>query len=358
MHIDFHHAVTYICARHAGYGHREGGVIAHAAQYVDDAVNGGTVRFENEAAYSRISTSHPMVDIRNLFFAHSRAVWLPFHFLPGNNQKPVGAEHEGSFIERLICRPDSPVAREMLEAVMECRQAPNALHLVGVAMHIYADTWAHQGFVGTKHAVNRARLHLGEEDKALRWTRLWLRLKATVVRRCIPLGHGAALDYPDRPWLRWAYKDGLGRVVRRDNPKDFLEAADKMTAFLRRFRTAGGESHGLSGPQLDTIDTLLRQIDDSNCHRRHEQWLEQLRLGAFDFGPVDLSYQAKGKHSWKWHALGTALAHEHWLTWRRVRYPWQTSFMSCDWKHYHDAAVIMRNKIVREILPRYGIVAA
>ncbi len=39
MQIDFHHTVTYVIARLAGFSQTEAGVIAYSAQYVDDAVN-------------------------------------------------------------------------------------------------------------------------------------------------------------------------------------------------------------------------------------------------------------------------------------------------------------------------------
>jgi hypothetical protein len=37
MQIDFHHAVTYLCARMAGFAAAEAEIIAYSAQYVDDA---------------------------------------------------------------------------------------------------------------------------------------------------------------------------------------------------------------------------------------------------------------------------------------------------------------------------------
>jgi len=38
MQIDFHHAVTYVVARCAGFPHDDAAVIAYAAQDVDDAI--------------------------------------------------------------------------------------------------------------------------------------------------------------------------------------------------------------------------------------------------------------------------------------------------------------------------------
>jgi nucleoside 2-deoxyribosyltransferase len=65
MQIDFHHAVTYVVARLAGFGHREAEVVAYCAQYVDDATNTGEIIFENGAMYSRICSAHKMLDYRN-----------------------------------------------------------------------------------------------------------------------------------------------------------------------------------------------------------------------------------------------------------------------------------------------------
>jgi len=52
MQIDFHHAVTYVVARLAGFGHREAEVVAYCAQYVDDARNTGEIIFDSGAMYS------------------------------------------------------------------------------------------------------------------------------------------------------------------------------------------------------------------------------------------------------------------------------------------------------------------
>lgn len=65
MQIDFHHGVTYVLARFAGFAPPEARVIAYASQYVDDAVTTGAVRFDNGAMYARISSAHKMLDYRN-----------------------------------------------------------------------------------------------------------------------------------------------------------------------------------------------------------------------------------------------------------------------------------------------------
>jgi len=47
MQIDFHHAVTYVVARMAGFNHNEADTISYSAQYVDDATNDGVIEFTN-----------------------------------------------------------------------------------------------------------------------------------------------------------------------------------------------------------------------------------------------------------------------------------------------------------------------
>jgi len=79
MQIDFHHAVTYVTARVAGFPHEEADIIAYAAQYVDDATSSGAVVFENKALYTRISSAHKTTDVENLNDVENHVVWLPFN---------------------------------------------------------------------------------------------------------------------------------------------------------------------------------------------------------------------------------------------------------------------------------------
>lgn len=73
MQIDFHHTVTYVVARAAGFSHPESETIAYSAQYVDDATDLGLVQFylgdpaksKIGPTYTRISSAHKMLDYRN-----------------------------------------------------------------------------------------------------------------------------------------------------------------------------------------------------------------------------------------------------------------------------------------------------
>ncbi|MEP7126854.1 MAG: DUF6765 family protein, partial [Byssovorax sp.] len=116
MQIDFHHGVTYVLARLAGFSAAEASVVATSAQLVDDATEDGTILFDNGARYSRIASAHKMLDYRNFESLAASRVWVPFHFLPGNMGLPAGEPPEGPFIQRLITIPNSSVAQDMLRA--------------------------------------------------------------------------------------------------------------------------------------------------------------------------------------------------------------------------------------------------
>ena len=147
-------------------------------------------------------------------------VWLPFHFLPGNGSDPAPTQppiyrSADEFISRCICRPNSPPARDLMRAVIERQDRPYALHRLGVAAHVFADTWAHQGFVGYQHPVNLASDIEAENDSHHKkdfseklkgfFEMGWEQLKSIFVGAALPLGHGTVLSYPDRPYLRWSY---------------------------------------------------------------------------------------------------------------------------------------------------------
>lgn len=234
MQIDGHHTLTYIAARLAGYSPRHASIIAYSAQYVDDATNSGVINFKNGAKYSRISSAHKMLDYRNSDELANHLVWIPFHFLPGNGGMPAGQNPDGTFIRKLVCCPDSHVARDMLRECARDIDKPYFLHRLGITMHVYADTWSHQGFAGINHEINEASKlssNSAKLDKSFANKIVNFFLSET-----FPLGHGAALSHPDKPALIWEYKNGLGEKVYRNNPETFMDAIDKMCRAMQCLR--------------------------------------------------------------------------------------------------------------------------
>ncbi|PMB33356.1 hypothetical protein CEN43_10385 [Fischerella thermalis BR2B] len=354
MQIDFHHGVTYVVARLAGFEHKAASIIAYCAQYVDDATNAGIIRFDNGALFSRISSAHKMLDYRNFQELANHRVWIPFHFLPGNGGKKVGEYLTSSFIDKLICRPNSYVAQDMVSECIRRRDSTYALHRLGITMHVYADTWAHQGFAGVNHRVNEAKKlvdEYGNPDRSLMDL-----LKNYCVSEALPLGHGAVLSHPDKPYLRWGYTNGRGEKITRDNPKDFLEAAECMCKAMQRYIIGNPDADvpGLPKSDQDTIASMLQNITDKKGSVRHQKWLQAIAEGKFSFGKEYVTYIPKGKNSWKYIALGT----EEYVDRDNEIFSYHTTFLASDWKLFHDALKAHHFYIIHELLPRYDICVA
>jgi hypothetical protein len=168
------------------------------------------------------------------------------------------------------------------------------------------------------------------------------------------LGHGAVLSNPDRPFLVWGYTNGRGERIERNNPVDFLAAAEHLCAAMQRYRLGDGPLPGLAEADRQTIAQLLTTLTDEAAPHRHQRWLEAVAAGAFSFGPEAVSYIAKGKGSWKYLALGT----EREIDLEGEVFEYRSGFLTSDWKYFHDALQAHRLYVLHDLLPRYGICAA
>jgi hypothetical protein len=348
MQIDFHHAVTYVTARIAGFNHADADIIAYSAQYVDDATSSGVVCFDNNAMYTRISSAYKTIDPKSLLSTESRLVWMPFHFLPGNNGKAAGEDIKGKFIKKIVCIPDSPPAKDMLAATLESKNKPYGLHRLGIAMHVYADTWAHQGFAGVNHEVNDVKEIHEIGDSGVFTDPLQDILSHFLEDTVPPLGHGRAREFPDMPFLSWQYRNGINtKPIQRDNTKLFCEAADAMCKAMQQYR--GVPETGIGAADKQIIADNFKNIKDANGNNRHKQWVSKIKNGVFSFGTADITYAEHGTNSWKAKALGTSFD--------MLQYVYKDDFLFSNWKLFHDALQLHQVTVLHDILPKYGICA-
>ena len=352
MHIDFHHGLTYVVARLAGFNHKEAETVAYCAQYVDESSREYFLHLYNGTFHQYMDTSYPVRDklsrrylsvfldalsfgIHQVKKFAEYSIWIPFHFLPGNNGKSIGETTQDNFFDKLVCTPDSFVAQEMIADCLQDREAPYGLHRLGVALHVYADTWSHQGFMGMHHRNNAvAHLSVDTSDDACQNTRL-KRICRNLGGRFAhlflryPMGHSAAFSYPDHPCLRWSYRDAKGEMVYRDNPKTYLEAADAMYRVMLRFRngdTGIDQTTTLPADARGAIVDCLSSFTSSFKEKRHSQWLKAIWGDLFGFGSVKLAYK-----------------------------PYDPSLQSELLQRFREAQRIHQKNLLYEILPRFDI---
>ena len=373
MQIDFHHAVTYVAARLAKFPVKDAKIISYSAQYVDDAVNSGTIKFRNKAMYSRINSAHKMVDYRNFEELANHFTWIPFHFLPGSGGKKTGTNPGSSFIHKLVCTPDSHVADDMVRSCIHSQKRDYALHRLGITMHVLADTFAHQGFAGINHKINEVsdikKIDSDKEtDNSLLdkitdyFGDLFDTVANTVVSNALPLGHGSALTCPDMPFLKWEYTNGLNTKIKRDNTQIFMDAVVRIHEAMVCYRKQDPDyvlvdKDKISQNNLDQIKQNFLSFDDEEGEDRHQKWLTSIANGDFSFAKKNkevFSYTPKGMGSWKHLSLDTKKEIET----KKECFRFTPEFMDSDWKLFHDALQIHRIDIIRNILPKYGICAA
>ena len=247
MQRDMHYYGTYAMARAAGLAPNACQIIATAAEFVDDNGDKEVIEFPDGGRLDFVPTAHHTTDIENIDRHDQRLVWVPFHFIPGNEGR--------SMSERLLCRKDSEIAREMIDHNLSLADKTFGLHLAGITAHVYADTFSHYGFSGVSSRWNRIdassfefydvepeiQRHLEEKKNRfrerygkemghlpnIRNSESWnhhlsgaiSRLKDRFIGTAAEilsgaLGHGAAVTYPDRPFLRWQFTTDIPRDVR------------------------------------------------------------------------------------------------------------------------------------------------
>jgi hypothetical protein len=285
MQIDMHYYGTYVLARCAGLKEDIARAIATAAEYVDDS-DKLRVQLTDGSWVDSEATAHHPGNTANLDPIDQRRTWIPFHFLPGN---------EGDTEDhRLICRMDSANAQAMVKHHLSHASKPHGVLLIGIAAHVYADTFAHYGFSGISSKVNHIKsgsivcdVKSSEMQSSLRAMRdrfLANYITGALADFLAGLGHGSGASYPDQPYLRWQFKYDDGRESGwRDNPATFLMGAQKLYEMFVAFRRAvDGDYDAPEGPRdfeeiKETIATIFAIEGDAN--KRIRAWNHYVQAG-------------------------------------------------------------------------------
>ncbi|MEN6318114.1 MAG: FYVE zinc finger domain-containing protein [Syntrophaceae bacterium] len=284
MDKDFHYYATFAAAKLAGWDEKKAQTIAYAAQFVDDfdynygyggepwyikyknknnleLPHTGTLRFEKAAEHIfKVSPRRTAQNDKSDFVLDKhvrRDIWVPFHFLPGNFI-PKGKDTVPGYIQRkvaklphadfkLLARPMSPLAIDMINDLLNLdHDEPYFLHLLGLRMHVFADTWAHQDFVGDGiKAINDCAgwYNFYEAEPSIMKQVDW-QVLSTELEYAPPififqsyLGHGRLGHFPDFGWCRyyytpaWLQQEGKF-MIGRDNPREFEKAFFEMVKVM------------------------------------------------------------------------------------------------------------------------------
>ena len=218
MNIEFHYYALHYISRCAGFSQADASTIAISSQMVDECIapwevsisplSGSSVHGGAGNGYAPLF--HTYVTQNYIFWdeAVAKNIYRPFHFIPGDVGAASALRLDGH-ASRFVVTADSPLAREILIAALNTRN----LYRIGLALHSYADTWAHQNFSGEAEAQNT--MDASSPFPAA--------------------GHLQAMRNPDNPRLVW--KDGRLKDSFKEirNADRFVKAAAMIYRFLCTF---------------------------------------------------------------------------------------------------------------------------
>lgn len=320
MNLDFHYYGTFVAACMAGYLPEDAKIIAFAAQFVDECDKSNLRNFGKVKAIPTVQSFSDMLDItlpmseKNKKLQNSvREIWMPFHFLPGNIRcckhsyqgdnscsKPKWQySDEQKKIFELLCCSDSEIATDMINDTV-LNYSTN-LHMIGIRMHVLADTWAHQYFAGTPSwfvndyigtiiPINEdnsrsASLEMGSKYAAITSDKIKdKKFSATGTSNdcgsIYYLGHGRVGHIPDYGCMHYGYRPQWngGYEIIKNNPQEFMEAFKRMVYALRCIKNQNEYDPQKLNINLGEKASILERIFKTETIDQSSEWKKHLKV--------------------------------------------------------------------------------
>ena len=325
MNADFHYYATYCAAILAGYSHEESTEICYSAQMVDLCTRTllDTLKAPLSAATTQLQLELMDAKTDIIGLQDITRIWASFHFLPydlhAEPKHRASKRYKNKY--RLICKPNG----ELLEPTVTLAKG-KGMQAVGIAMHILADTWAHQNFAGTPSLVinntNSYFYELFQDEDGYREKKLNFRHSASSPddlensvytnslytpseNSIMNLGHGRAGHLPDYCFIKYKYLPAWGEYeeIIKDNPSDYLHAFCQMIYAMKYLRGEIGQFEterydwDAIEPYKEDIDRILhtRQADASEDWKALGEKISGREIPPFDLSRYQKEYRAASK---------------------------------------------------------------
>ena len=325
MNADFHYYATYCAAILAGYSHEESTEICYSAQMVDLCTRTllDTLKAPLSAATTQLQLELMDAKTDIIGLQDITRIWASFHFLPydlhAEPKHRASKRYKNKY--RLICKPNG----ELLEPTVTLAKG-KGMQAVGIAMHILADTWAHQNFAGTPSLVinntNSYFYELFQDEDGYREKNLNFRHSASSPddlensvytnslytpseNSIMNLGHGRAGHLPDYCFIKYKYLPAWGdyEEIIKDNPSDYLHAFCQMIYAMKYLRGEIGQFEterydwDAVEPYKESIDRILhtRQADASEDWKALGEKISGREIPPFDLNRYQKEYRAASK---------------------------------------------------------------
>ena len=274
MNIEFHYYIVYYLAKKAGFSSQDAYITAYTSQHTDDNRRRCTIQIDQEQQYANymsqtMDITKPMEELMRVYSC--------FHFLPGDYEKPTAYRKDGK-LHLLNTTPNSENAKKMMKESIVL----NSLYRLGIALHVLADTWSHQNFIGCKDYVN------GDHKE--------------LVKKIIPnIGHADFLHDPDEVSLIWSDDRLIPSNQEIDNKERMVAAAKECFYWLMKYRNKRAAAAAIEEKWTEIEENISNAMgepykhnDHSHKHKhpssqnsRHERVAAYKKLIGYDFIEYD-----------------------------------------------------------------------
>ena len=305
MDIEFHYYVTFIAALKAGFKAQDAYVISYACQHTDDNMETYLIGKGTGDEYCNYisQTNNILKPQKDLM-----RIYPVFHFLPGSIEEIEGctARRKDGKFHILNTIPDNGNARTVFDAALQTRDP----YRIGIAAHVYADTFAHQNFVGYYESVNSMTEPL---DKI------------------IPnVGHAEAQHRPDLPGLIWEDVRLIRKISMIDNKERFLQAAEALFAKFRMYVDPGCPEQTVALDKSSLRSELDKAIGDPD--KNNENRGQRIARYKEIIGSAFREYEED-----RW--FNDAVIREWLLPFIKplAKYEWKANYKNGDWFKFQEA---------------------
>jgi hypothetical protein len=244
VNVEFHYYTVYYLATEAGFSPEDARTLAYSSQYLDNALVPYVIDLGDQPdPPSDISTYQTLVTHHYGFWNQRQElhIWVPFHFFPAGPEAPAPPRRDKKRNPFNVVANSKRVQRLLVNALKT-----RNLYRVGIALHTYADSWAHQHFSGRNEAWNRL-----DPNSPLP-----------------PIGHAQALRDPDGLDVHWTDPRLAGEAAVVDNRARFMAAAGRIYRYLATYNRRSFADEELV---LDRLAEMLgRPGEKSRTERRNE----------------------------------------------------------------------------------------
>lgn len=227
MNVEFHYYILKYIALNSGFSPEDSEIIAYSSQFVDDNNKKYKIKIQNGTYFSNYisQTINILKPEKKL-----ERIYLLFHFFPENPSEKSAQRKDGK-MHILMTTPASENAAKMMNLALETKN----LYFIGIASHMFADTFSHQNFIGTFEEINGFK-----------------KFKDLFVPN---IGHADALFKPDIINLEWKDERLISKNQKINNLERFLKAAELLHKFYINFNNSENKWHEISKKIVEITKT-------------------------------------------------------------------------------------------------------